>query len=879
MISTSNKHDIFLCLFFVAILLNQTSTKEINYNSDILNLHNVYTKEQLTSQQKQLLKTIHIPEIDFEVNGEFPILKTFDLFQNGVANSKNVSNSLFRSKRDVSRDVNEISLNDKQTIMIKSRIHSPLKWNDELNDPESESYKILSTSYCEFLLESFQRTDIQELQRPKCIFLQFSKGSIFLNALISFNQAINSLFSPENLTNTLIDGSKKLVDAIVNDKQFHLGFSLSGNFSLTLTNIKEESTIPPPPTLPPSTSDIEFKTTSASEQTEASPMNTTFKPQSDEMTSQPEDLNTTYATTQPVTTIATPNIQMLAVGFELVKGDEELQWDESLNDVDSEIYQNLSKSVCDMVLTSLNAASLDNWRAECVSVNFTKGSVVANVTLLFIQETTSTDAIQLNSTLTEIVADAIVTFANTTNTTTGLGINLESSVVITPIAIVPEIIVTEPQTFYSTDTEISTESYTQLYTDAYDSSSYTTMTVGVSSSESVSLTSLPVNETDEYGTEVTTLLTSNEEFGHTSPSYSETDTEIPQITYMLALNFKIKSSNDSLKWSDELLNTTSSLYRELSGNVCRLLSEIMEFILQSHLVIECSSITFKQGSIDVNTVLILTFNETLNGTTLQYSPSLLNESIIVTGMNEYIKNQSENNTFGIYIDPNSTISVQLLTGSTESTVDTTTSCTMSEDNFSLSTGTSENIPLNITDMSTMGGEQTSEVMENVTVSESISSSPDYSFSSGYTSNIGATVQTVTLVISSPLARANKSLEWSDSLLDPTSALYQEYSKELIKSMTAAEIEGLLNVTCTVIGFERGSVIGNAVLTIQHDNSSENFSTSSVAEQTVLTAIVQYTEELVTNGTDQVYFGAATNITIEGNIFILRFHFLTSLFFV
>ncbi|CAH8848859.1 unnamed protein product [Trichobilharzia szidati] len=131
---------------------------------------------------------------------------------------------------------------------------------------------------------------------------------------------------------------------------------------------------------------------------------------------------------------------------------------------------------------------------------------------------------------------------------------------------------------------------------------------------------------------------------------------------------------------------------------------------------------------------------------------------------------------------------------------------------------------------------------------------------------GATVQTVTLVISSPLVKENKSLEWSDSLLDPTSALYQKYSTEvcdlLIKSMTTAEIEGLLNVTCTVIGFERGSVIGNAVLTIQHDNSSENFSTSSVAEQTVLTAIVQYTEELVTNRTDQVFFGTASNITIE-----------------
>uniref|UniRef100_A0AA85JCV0 SEA domain-containing protein n=1 Tax=Trichobilharzia regenti TaxID=157069 RepID=A0AA85JCV0_TRIRE len=131
---------------------------------------------------------------------------------------------------------------------------------------------------------------------------------------------------------------------------------------------------------------------------------------------------------------------------------------------------------------------------------------------------------------------------------------------------------------------------------------------------------------------------------------------------------------------------------------------------------------------------------------------------------------------------------------------------------------------------------------------------------------GATVQTVTLVISSPLVRENKSLEWSDSLLDPTSSLFQEYSTEvcdlLIKSMTTADIEGLINVTCTVVSFQRGSVIGNAVLTVQHDISSENFSTSSVTEQTVLAAIVQYTEELVTNGTGQVYFGAASNITIE-----------------
>ncbi|CAH8549230.1 unnamed protein product [Heterobilharzia americana] len=134
------------------------------------------------------------------------------------------------------------------------------------------------------------------------------------------------------------------------------------------------------------------------------------------------------------------------------------------------------------------------------------------------------------------------------------------------------------------------------------------------------------------------------------------------------------------------------------------------------------------------------------------------------------------------------------------------------------------------------------------------------------STTGVMVKTVSLVISSPLTKSNQSVQWNDSLLDPSTALYQEYASELcdllVNSMKSAKVSGLITVTCTVVGFSRGSVIGNATLTIEHDISSESFATTAAIGSTVRTAIVQYTIELVANGSDNVYFGTSNEITIE-----------------
>ncbi|RTG84738.1 uncharacterized protein DC041_0009635 [Schistosoma bovis] len=605
-------------IFYIGLLcgciLNETVTDKTIYNYEIP------IKPRVSHRQKQLLKSIHLPEISFEVYGEFPTIKHFDLFEDEITSKyKKMSRFLnLREKRDL-QNSEETFLSDKHSVLIKSRIHSPLKnWDDKLTDPQSKIYKLLSTSYCEFLLQSFRHANTSQFKQPKCTFIEFTKGSIILNAILTFNEANYSLLSSQDLSNLLIKGSEELINSIINDKNFSLGFNFNGDFSFRLTEIKEESTVLLP-------------------------------------TSQPLSSSSSSSSPLSITTMTT-TITMADA---------------------NEMY-------------SYMRSSMDEIQS---SVNFSSDFM---------------------------------------------------------------------------DTEQSLAS---------------------------------------------TL------------SYGET---IDTTTYSVALNFTIQGTNSSLTWDDDLLNTTSTTYQELSRNVCELLLAAMRSILSSLWIVECGTIKFRKGSIDVDAELILIANSSSFVTTLEPTSTVLNDTNIIEGINEYVSTVDQNNTFGIYIDPNSSISLSLITISMESTIPYDDQ--VISDVISSETSSSSDFPVSV-----------------------------YSTSTGDVSPYDSAV-------SSMLTRSNKSLEWNDSLLDPSSDLYRNYSAEicnlLLDSIYSTYIEGIINVNCTVVGFSRGSVVGNAVLVIDHSSTSGNFSSTEVTKDTVRNAVVAYIAEMVANGSEQVYFDTSSGLTVE-----------------
>ncbi|CAH8525453.1 unnamed protein product [Heterobilharzia americana] len=355
---SSTAHETILLFFYIGILFNKFSPQQAVHNSGIFNLHNIYTKDKLTHHQQQLLKTLHhIPGISFDVNGEFPIIDNPDLFQHeqdfeSWRRQKSI-HSLLRPKRDVLQDLDEIPL----------------------NDPLNSLFFNLQQ-----LILSIQNMNIHELNQPKCIFLQFSKGSIISNAILSFNTKINSLFTPDILSNILIEGSKQLINAIAKDTKFHLGFSFHGNFSLKLTKIEEESTV---------SSTFEQPVTMTTRiANDAEEIRTYSGRASAEILRSEEDSQNSTINNVVTYPVRTKDTQVL--GFQLAKEGEPLQWDDSLDDVNSELYQNMSRNVCNLVQSSLNVSSLEGWRIECLSVDFIQGSVLANVTLLFENDNNST---------------------------------------------------------------------------------------------------------------------------------------------------------------------------------------------------------------------------------------------------------------------------------------------------------------------------------------------------------------------------------------------------------------------------------------------------------------------------------------------------------
>ncbi|CAH8554743.1 unnamed protein product [Schistosoma rodhaini] len=521
---------IFCIGLLYGCLLDKNLTAKTIHNYDTL------TKPEISHRQKQLFKSIHIPEIDFEVYGEFPTIKHFDLSEDEITPKYQKTPRFLQSreKRDLQNSEGNF-FSDKYSILIKSRIHSPLKnWDDRLTDPQSKIYKLLSTSYCEFLLQSFQHANTSRLKQPECTFLEFTKGSIVLNAILTFNEANYSLLSPQDLSNLLIKGSKELIDSIVNDKTFSLGFNFNGDFSLRLTEIKEESDVLLP-------------------------------------------------TSQPVSSSSLP-LSMTTTTTTMIYADE--------------MYSYMRSSMNEV-------QSLVNSRSDF------------------------------------------------------------------------------------------------MYTE--------------------------------------------KSLGSTLPYSEQVDETLDSTTYSVALNFTIKGSNSSLTWDDDLLNTTSTTYQELYRNVCELLLAVMRSILSSQWIVECGTIQFKKGSIDVDAELILTVNSSSINATSEPTSTILNDTNIITEINEYVSTVDQNDTFEIYIDPNSSISLSLIVISMESTIsydtqviqDVTSSETNDEDSDPI---TMETNLLELTNESTVGENNSTDTSTLVIEQKKSTEMP-------YTPTLGATDSLITSIVS------------------------------------------------------------------------------------------------------------------------------------
>uniref|UniRef100_A0A5K4F4V5 SEA domain-containing protein n=1 Tax=Schistosoma mansoni TaxID=6183 RepID=A0A5K4F4V5_SCHMA len=472
--------DVPKIIFCIGLLCGSLLDK--NLTAKTIHNYDTLTKPGISHRQKQLFNSIHVPEINFEVYGEFPTLKHFDLSEDEITPKYQKMPRFLQSreKRDLQSSEGNF-LSDKYSILIKSRIHSPLKnWDDRLNDPQSKIYKLLSTSYCEFLLQSFQHANTSGLKQPECTFLEFTKGSIVLNAILTFNEANYSLLSPQDLSNLLIKGSKELIDSIVNDKTFSLGFNFNGDFSLRLN----------------SSSDF-------------------------------------------------------------------------------------------------------------------------------------------------------------------------------------------------------------MYTE--------------------------------------------QSLGSTLPYSEQVDETLDSTTYSVALNFTIKGSNSSLTWDDDLVNTTSTTYQELYRNVCELLLAVMRSILSSQWIVECGTIQFKKGSIDVDAELILTVNSSSINATSEPTSTILNDTNIITEINEYVSTVDQNDTFGIYIDPNSSISLSLIVISMESTIsydtqviqDVTSSETNDEDSDPITMATNQ---LELTNESTVGENNSTDTSTLVIEQKQSTEMP-------YTPTLGETDSLITSMVS------------------------------------------------------------------------------------------------------------------------------------
>ncbi|CAH8523406.1 unnamed protein product [Schistosoma mattheei] len=268
--------------------------------------------------------------------------------------------------------------------------------------------------------------------------------------------------------------------------------------------------------------------------------------------------------------------------------------------------------------------------------------------------------------------------------------------------------------------------------------------------------------------------------------------------------------NKSLEWNDSLLDPSSDLYRNYSAEICNLLLDsIYSTYIEGIINVNCTVVGFSRGSVVGNAVLVIDHSSTSGN----FSSTEVTKDTVRNAVVAYIAEMVANGSEQVYFDTSSGLTVETVIH-----VATTEVITESQ---------------NIEDNKTTEGNLT---------------------------------KTVVIAVSSMLTRLNKSLEWNDSLLDPSSDLYRNYSAEicnlLLDSIYSTYIEGIINVNCTVVGFSRGSVVGNAVLVIDHSSTSGNFSSTEVTKDTVRNAVVAYIAEMVANGSEQVYFDTSSGLTVE-----------------
>ncbi|KAH9587617.1 hypothetical protein MS3_00010607 [Schistosoma haematobium] len=259
--------------------------------------------------------------------------------------------------------------------------------------------------------------------------------------------------------------------------------------------------------------------------------------------------------------------------------------------------------------------------------------------------------------------------------------------------------------------------------------------------------------------------------------------------------------NKSLEWNDSLLDPSSDLYRNYSAEICNLLLDsIYSTYIEGIINVNCTVVGFSRGSVVGNAVLVIDHSSTSGN----FSSTEVTKDTVQNAVVAYIAEMVANGSEQVYFDTSSGLTVE-----------------------------------------TVIHVATTEVITESRIPK---------------------ITRLRVTVSSMLTRLNKSLEWNDSLLDPSSDLYRNYSAEicnlLLDSIYSTYIEGIINVNCTVVGFSRGSVVGNAVLVIDHSSTSGNFSSTEVTKDTVRNAVVAYIAEMVANGSEQVYFDTSSGLTVE-----------------
>uniref|UniRef100_A0A5K4F6B6 GPS domain-containing protein n=1 Tax=Schistosoma mansoni TaxID=6183 RepID=A0A5K4F6B6_SCHMA len=322
-------------------------------------------------------------------------------------------------------------------------------------------------------------------------------------------------------------------------------------------------------------------------------------------------------------------------------------------------------------------------------------------------------------------------------------------------------------------------------------------------------------------------------------------------TAIITVSSTLTRLNKPLEWNDSLLDPNSDLYRDYSTQICDLLlHSINSTYIKGIINVTCTVVGFSRGSVIGNAMLVIDYSSTSEN----FSSAVVTEDTVRNAVVEYIAEIVANGSDQIYFGTSSGLTIETVIDAattemiTESQ-DTEAYKTTGEETTDTTEVTTE-IDITETDITE------TEVMETERTTGGIFL---------YDSEVSLT-KTAIITVSSTLTRLNKPLEWNDSLLDPNSDLYRDYSTQicdlLLHSINSTYIKGIINVTCTVVGFSRGSVIGNAMLVIDYSSTSENFSSAVVTEDTVRNAVVEYIAEIVANGSDQIYFGTSSGLTIE-----------------